>query len=281
MRRAQLLEAVAAVFAREPTRGGDRRRSRRRPWTRPRAPAAATRGRVLVVDDNPVNRVVMEAMLPERGLAVDLAEDGGEALIMLAPRHLAVFMDCQMPNIDGYEATARIRAGQSGGVRVPIIAMTAHALEGDRERCLRAGMDDYLSKPLRSEDLDAVIERWVRVAATDGTAEAGPLIDEARVRSFNVDYRSMAEELWTVFYEATPPLIGELRDAVERGDADECRRLAHKLKGSSETVGATRMATLSRALEQGGPATAWPWSEELETAYDRTRDELLRLAALA
>jgi two-component system sensor histidine kinase/response regulator len=283
VRRAQLLEAVGAVFARQPTRGGD-------PAPEPphavEAPDPAdsqvptTRGRVLVVDDNPVNRVVMEAMLRERGLAVDLAEDGGEALIMLAPVHLAVFMDCQMPNIDGYEATARIRAGQSGGVRVPIIAMTAHALEGDRERCLRAGMDDYLSKPLRSRDLDAVIERWVRVAVADATAEAGPLIDEARVRSFNVDYRSMAEELWTVFYEATPPLIGELRDAVERGDAGECRRLAHKLKGSSETIGATRMATLSRALEQGGPDNL-AVVEELETAYDRTRDELLRLAALA
>ena len=240
VRRAQLLEAVAAVFAREPTRGGDPAPEPAEAVEGPDpadAQVAVTRGRVLVVDDNPVNRVVMEAMLRERGLAVDLAEDGGEALIMLAPVHLAVFMDCQMPNIDGYEATARIRAGESGGVRVPIIAMTAHALEGDRERCLRAGMDDYLSKPLRSQDLDAVIERWVRVAATDGTAEAGPLIDEARVRSFNVDYRSMAEELWTVFYEATPPLIGELRDAVERGDADECRRLAHKLKGSSETVG--------------------------------------------
>ena len=283
VRRAQLLEAVAAVFAREPTRGGDPAPEPPEAVEAPDpadAQVAATRGRVLVVDDNPVNRVVMEAMLRERGLAVDLAEDGGEALIMLAPVHLAVFMDCQMPNIDGYEATARIRAGQSGGVRVPIIAMTAHALEGDRERCLRAGMDDYLSKPLRSQDLDAVIERWVRVAATDGTAEAGPLIDEARVRSFNVDYRSMAEELWTVFYEATPPLIGELRDAVERGDADECRRLAHKLKGSSETVGATRMATLSKALEQGdGDGLAVV--EELETAYDRTRDELLRLAALA
>ena len=283
VRRAQLLEAVAAVFAREPTRGGDpvpEPPEGAQAPDRDDAQVAHTRGRVLVVDDNPVNRVVMEAMLRERGLAVDLAEDGGEALIMLAPVHLAVFMDCQMPNIDGYEATARIRAGQSGGVRVPIIAMTAHALHGDRERCLRAGMDDYLSKPLRSQDLDAVIERWVRVAATDGTPEAGPLIDEARVRSFNVDYRSMAEELWTVFYEATPPLIGELRDAVERGDAGECRRLAHKLKGSSETVGATRMASLSRALEQGGPDRL-AVVEELETAYDRTRDELLRLAALA
>jgi two-component system, sensor histidine kinase and response regulator len=283
VRRAQLLEAVADVFAREPAHGGDPAPDALGspdPAQAPDAPGTATRGRVLVVDDNPVNRLVMEAMLRKRGLAADLAEDGGEALIMLAPAHLAVFMDCQMPNIDGYEATARIRTSQSGGVRIPIIAMTAHALEGDRERCLRAGMDDYLSKPLRAQDLDAVLERWVHVAATDGTAEAGPLIDEARVRGFNVDYRSMADELWTVFYAATPPLIGELRDAVERGDDDESRRLAHKLKGSSETVGATRMATLSNTLEQGGP-DGLAVVEELETAYDRTRDELLRLAALA
>jgi two-component system sensor histidine kinase/response regulator len=284
VRRAQLLEAVAAVFAHEPARGGDPPRKAPAEPTdladAPEAPATMTRGRVLVVDDNPVNRVVMEAMLRKRGLTVDLAEDGGEALFMLAPAHLAVFMDCQMPNVDGYEATARIRAGESAGGRVPIVAMTAHALEGDRERCLRAGMDDYLSKPLRSQDLDAVLERWVHVAPANGAADAGPLVDEDRVRGFNVEYASMADELWTVFYEATPPLIGELRSAVERGDHDESRRLAHKLKGSSVTVGATRMATLSNTLEQGGPG-AMAVVEELETAYDRTRDELLRLAALA
>ena len=99
------------------------------------------------------------------------------------------------------------------------------------------------------------------------------------MRSFNVDYRSMADELWTVFYAATPPLIGELRDAVERGDDDECRRLAHKLKGSSATVGATRMAALSNELEQGGP-NGLAVVVALEAAYAGTRDELLRLAAL-
>ena len=163
--------------------------------------------------------------------------------------------------------------------------MTAHALEGERERCLNAGMDDYLSKPLRAADLDAVLERWVHVAPTDVTTaaaadDAGPLVDEAHVRSFNVDYRSMADELWAVFYRVTPPLIGELRDAVERGDDDESRRLAHKLKGSSATVGATRMAALSSELEQGGPDDL-AVVVALEAAYAGTRDELLRLAALA
>jgi len=285
VRRAQLLEAVADVLARKPARGDDRPPQppdavdAQAAERAPDAPGAPILGRVLVVDDNPVNRLVVEAMLRKRGLAVDLAEDGGEALILLAPAHLAVFMDCQMPNVDGYQATAAIRAAEGPGVHVPIIAMTARAMDGDRERCLRAGMDDYLSKPLRSEDLDAVLERWVRVTPTDDSADAGPLLDEARVRSFNVDYRSMADELWTVFYRVTPPLIGELRDAVERGDDVESRRLAHKLKGSSETVGATRMATLSNTLEEGGP-DGLAVVGELESAYAGTRDELLRLAAL-
>jgi two-component system sensor histidine kinase/response regulator len=276
VRRAQLLEAVADVFASEPALRGDPSPA---PPDAPETPSPATGGQVLVAEDNPVNRLVIEAMLRQRGLTVDVAEDGSQALSMLAPAHLAVFMDCQMPDVDGYEATGRIRAAESGGVHVPIIAMTAHALEGDRERCLRAGMDDYLSKPLRSQDLDVVLERWVRVAATtDGRAEVEPLIDEARVRSLCADYPSMADELWKVFNRATPPLIGELRDALERGDDDQRRRLAHKLRGSSETVGATRMAALSGTLEQGG-GDGVALVEELESAYARTRDELLRLAS--
>ncbi|HEX5900233.1 MAG TPA: PAS domain S-box protein [Solirubrobacteraceae bacterium] len=284
VRRAQLLEAVAAVCAREPAGGGEAALKPPAAVDATDAPGPATLGRVLVVDDNAVNRVVMEAMLGKRGLAADPAEDGGEAMILLAPAHLAVFMDCQMPNVDGYEATAAIRAAEPAGTHVPIIAMTAHALEGERERCLRAGMDDYLSKPLRAADLDAVLERWVHVtpndaADDDADDDAGPLVDEAHVRNFNVEYRSMADELWAVFYRVTPPLIGELREAVQRGDADESRRLAHKLKGSSATVGATRMAALSNELEQGGP-NGLVVVAALESAYAGTRDELLRLAAL-
>ena len=270
MRRAQLLEAVAAVFG-EPSRGarGGRRPSRSRP--------AATRGRVLVVDDNPVNRVVMEAMLPQRGFAVDLAEDGGEALIMLAP---AATSRCSWTaRCPTSTATRRPRGSAPASpavVRVPIIAMTAHALEGDRERCLRAGMDDYLSKPLRSEDLDAVIERWIRVARDRRHRREGPLIDEARVRSLQRRLRDGRGAVDGVL-RATPPLIGELRDAVERGDADECRRLAHKLKGSSETVGAQRLSELARELENGNGEGAGAAVAELRPVYRGTLEELRRL----
>ena len=101
-------------------------------------------------------------MLFKRGFTVDIAGDGAEALAKLAHGHYAaVFMDCQMPNVDGYEATARIRAQERGDERLPVIAMTAHAMAGDRERCLAAGMDDYLAKPFKKDQLVHVLGFWV------------------------------------------------------------------------------------------------------------------------
>src|SRR5262249_2841730 len=133
-RRAALLDAMAEVLAGEPA---------------PQASVAAetdsggVRGRVLIAEDNPVNQLVIQPLLRRRGFAVDRASDGLEAVARLDHAvHDAIFMDCQMPNLDGYEATARIRAAESGDQHVPIVAMTAHALAGDREKCIRAGMDD-------------------------------------------------------------------------------------------------------------------------------------------
>ena len=124
-------------------------------------------------------------MLRRRGFAVDIAHDGLEAVEQLDPeRHVAVFMDCQMPNLDGYEATARIRAGEPPDRHVPIVAMTAHAFAGDRERCLRAGMDDYLSKPLRAQDLDPVLERWLAHKPSNGRGDG--LVDDERVSSLRL-----------------------------------------------------------------------------------------------
>ena len=130
----------------------------------------ATRGRVLVAEDNPVNQLVIETLLRRRGVRRSTSSPTAwRPCERLDPeRHDAVFMDCQMPNLDGYEATARIRAGEPADRHMPIVAMTAHAFEGDRERCLRAGMDDYLSKPLRVEDLEPVLERWLARPASAG-----------------------------------------------------------------------------------------------------------------
>jgi PleD family two-component response regulator len=116
---------------------------------------------VLIADDDEINRSVARALLAKRGLRATIAHNGLEAVRMAGERnYAAILMDCQMPELDGYEATRRIRAAEHGH-RAAVIAMTAHSMPGDRERCLAAGMDDYLSKPVRNENLDAVLERWL------------------------------------------------------------------------------------------------------------------------
>jgi HPt (histidine-containing phosphotransfer) domain-containing protein len=134
--------------------------------------------------------------------------------------------------------------------------MTAHAMAGDRERCLAAGMDDYMSKPLRPEALDEVLQRWLGVAPAE-VVQAQPdeaidaLIDAARMRTFREDYPDIVDQLLNLFLESTPPLLGELRTAIDGADGEEVRRAAHKLKGSCQNIGATFMATLCRSIETG------------------------------
>ncbi|HWM09924.1 MAG TPA: response regulator [Solirubrobacteraceae bacterium] len=255
VRRARLLETVAEAaqsgepVASEPADEAPAARAAA-------APADPERVRILVAEDNEVNQLVIETMLAKRGFSVDVANDGAEALAKLAHgTYAAVFMDCQMPNLDGYAATARIRAGERDGGRLPVIAMTAHAMKGDRERCLDAGMDDYLSKPLRPEALDEVLERWLGVAPTgEVSAEPDPeavdaLVDAARMRTFRDDYADIVDQLVDLFLTSTPPLIDELRAAADAGDDDEVKRAAHKLKGSCQNIGATFMVTLCRSIE--------------------------------
>ena len=236
VRREHLLDAVADASREEPEA--------------PAAPVPATALRVLIAEDNEVNQLVIEKMLTKRGVEVDIANDGVEALAKLqAGAYAAVFMDCQMPNLDGYSTTARIREGERAGERLPVIAMTAHAMKGDRERCLDAGMDDYLAKPLRPEELDDVLGRWLGFAPAAPAIEA--IIDDARMRTFRDDYPDIVDQLLDLFLNSTPPLLDELREAVDAGDDDGLRRTAHKLKGSCQNIGATFMVTLCRSIETG------------------------------
>jgi signal transduction histidine kinase/ActR/RegA family two-component response regulator len=142
------------------------------------APAPVLSGRVLLVDDNTTNQLVAVRMLERSGVAVEVAQDGAEAIErLLAARYDMVLMDCQMPVVDGYEATARIRRGEAGedARGIAIVAMTANALVGDREKCLESGMDDYLAKPVRRSDLEAKVGQWLGAKHQEPVpVEAGP-----------------------------------------------------------------------------------------------------------
>jgi CheY-like chemotaxis protein len=132
---------------------------------------------VLVAEDNPVNQIVAARVLERCGCSADVVATGVEALEALGARsYAAVLMDCQMPEMDGYEATKELRRREQGQRRTPVIAMTAHAMTGDRERCLEAGMDDYITKPVRHADLDGALRRWIpaQPQAPADTADAEP-----------------------------------------------------------------------------------------------------------
>ncbi len=204
---------------------------------------------VLVVEDHPINQRVVCGMLEKRGMVVDVVGNGFEALERFeASRHRAVFMDCQMPGIDGYETTRRLRASEAVGQRVLIIALTANALEGDRERCLDAGMDDYLSKPVRPEELDAALARWLGLAPPESGRDGDRLVDLDRIRLLLTEAPDVVGDLVDLFAGGMPPLLVQLRTAVEAGDEETITGLAHLLRGNCDNVGATLMSQITRRL---------------------------------
>ncbi len=209
---------------------------------------------VLLVEDNPANQQVARLMLQKIGCRVDTAVNGVEAIEKVkAGSYDLILMDCQMPEMDGYEATRRIRRLEKGrSAHVPIVAVTAHAMTGDREKCLSVGMDDYATKPIRREALRAVIERWV------------PMKDVAVDPEFRQNVRvwreedgeKAASEILELFMQTTRGHIASLRAALGKKDLQEAKLLTHGLKGSCATFGAMRLSRASKELEAAIVATS-------------------------
>jgi PAS domain S-box-containing protein len=210
-------------------------------------PTANAGREVLLVEDNGVNRTVATRLLEGMGIVVRTATNGREAVELTAKRDFAlVLMDLQMPEMDGLEATARIREreAESGG-RTPIIAMTAHAMAGDRERCLAAGMDEYLSKPIRKEELREKMAKWLPEEPVETNQ-----IDMTYLQEIAGDDLEFQRDVLQAYAEGLPPMLEELHAAVARGDRDVAYRVAHTLKGSSRSVGANAFAEVCEAAER-------------------------------
>ncbi|MDD5298260.1 MAG: response regulator [Rhodocyclaceae bacterium] len=248
----------------------------------PALPAMA--GRLLLVEDVQVNQMVARGMLNRLGLEPDIAADGKEALERLAEKKYdVVLMDVQMPEMDGFEATRRWRAIEeaAGPGHVAIIAMTAHAMGGDRERCLDVGMDDYIAKPIRFSDLREKLERWLPSAAAGGQVVAAA--PEAETDWNEVLDRDAIAQLASAFDDAPEVLTGLIRDyladvplrlsamkaAWQANDPKALAFAAHALKSQSATLGAAALADLCRKLEQLGNEGRTDRAESLLEAAER------------
>lgn len=211
----------------------------------PETSESFTEARVMVVDDNSVNLEVAERMLTRFGCLVDTAAGGEQALELAeARRYDLILMDCQMPGMDGYQATALLRAAEGGLKHTPIIGWSSRTNRNERDTCLAIGMDDFLAKPMRMRELSAVLVRWLQRATKEMPAKPDDELDATR-QMFGDDFPELAR----LFLADSPQRLTALRGSIEGNDAIAVAKLAHVLCGSSASLGATLLAALCRELE--------------------------------
>jgi CheY-like chemotaxis protein/HPt (histidine-containing phosphotransfer) domain-containing protein len=259
-------------------------RSRERLW----------RARVLIAEDNQVNQKVAVRMLERIGYRADVVADGVEAVEAVSRiPYAAVLMDVQMPELDGHEATTEIRRREAGlARRTPIIAMTANAMQSDREKALAAGMDDYVPKPVKPDELEAALERWIpeeeesasmSVAEVEGSSvtpeDTEDPLDRAAIDNLlELGGSELLSELAETFSGDTGSALPALRAAATAGDARSVERIAHSLKGSSGSIGAQRMSATCAELQDAGALGDIPsvpgLLDRLEGEFGRVRAAL-------
>ncbi|HEY5456999.1 MAG TPA: response regulator [Acidothermaceae bacterium] len=260
-------------------------------------PSIAVMGMILLVEDNTMNQLVGSKVLAKLGYQFHIANHGGEAVRAIqTTRYDAVLMDCQMPEMDGYEATAEIRRIEGTDRHTPIIAMTAAAMDGDREVCLAAGMDDYITKPVRQDAIAAVLQRWVAQPSTSETppqdSRPTPVsgqpdtLDPSQIemlRSLDDGDGAVLGEIIDEYLTQTAQGRGELVRVVGERDTRALERAAHTLRGSSANVGATALAAVCAQIETLARISQLDDAADLiqrfDTEFARARDALTQLTA--
>ena len=257
-------------------------------------------GKILLVEDNPVNQMVAQTQLRKEGYYVEIAVNGAEAIEALEKHRFdLILMDCQMPVMDGYEATRQIRLRDWTAAATPIIAMTAHAIDGEREKCLRAGMNDYLSKPVEKEELRRVVRRWMAMgiegdpeisyapnrfddrpepATLSGSVNGSECaIDVSVLDDITGNDLELRTEVVEMYLSQTPEQLDDIERAIATGDDELLYQAAHKNLGGSTMCGMTAVITPMRMLEQMGKdrrsKEAAPFLQQAKEAFDRIRIE--------
>jgi len=254
------------------------------------------KGMILLVEDNKMNQLVGSKVLAKLGHQYRIANNGLEAVSAIKEGcYAAVLMDCQMPEMDGYEATAEIRRIEGTGRHTPIIAMTAAAMEGDREACLDAGMDDYITKPVREAAVASVLEQWVALAAPNGDESDQELMSPddglpapldlsqiEQLRSLDEEDGSLLGEIIDQYLTQTVEGREELVRQMESGDTQALEHAAHTIRGASANVGATVLVSICAEMEAQGRFEDLDGITELMERFDqefvRVRDALNGLA---
>ena len=288
IKQSELLETILGLFE-----SGANTDSLRAPdaatTSRPKAPRRSQPGRILVAEDNFVNQQLMLRVLKKDGYEVILAGDGSEAVKVLTNEQVdAVLMDCQMPVIDGYEATRLIRAARRrsrAGHPLPVIALTANAMSGDRDKCLAAGMDDFVTKPILFEQLYKTLDRFIvpvdevvpagtlpvvadgltvssdvqtppaaSAAATEASQVTSPVIDTVELMHRVSNDLQLIEILTDAYREDSQLHLSAYRSAVESEDLAAVKRIAHTIKGTASNLAGLRLSTLAKELEQAAAA---------------------------
>jgi signal transduction histidine kinase/HPt (histidine-containing phosphotransfer) domain-containing protein/ActR/RegA family two-component response regulator len=257
--------------------------------------------RILVAEDNVVNQLVVTQHLSALGYEVLAVNNGREALQALERIQVdLVLMDCQMPEVDGYEATRRIRAGAEEGRGVPIVALTAHAMREELDRCLEVGMNDYITKPFRKEALQQKLDLWLQEEGDgdDGeieavpaapplppTAGASPVLDGKKLSELRQLGEALGQDVLRDLAETfrSQTCLEEMRSGLARGDRPLVGQQAHSLRGSSAALGALRLAALCEELEQlpseACPETCAGRVAAIEEEYERVLSSLVAAAA--